>query len=316
MTNRESRIFGPVPSRRLGFSLGVDVVPFKTCTLDCVYCQLGQTTNMTLERREYVPSAEVLDELAAILKRGGKIDWITFSGSGEPTLHSGIGKMIREIKGISDIPVAVLTNGTLLYDPSLRKELSAADLVIPSIDAGSEDVFRKVNRPHPELSFEKLVQGIEDFASVSSGRIWLEVMIVRGLNDGKAELEKIAAIAARIKPERVQLNTVVRPPAEEDVRQLSRPEMREAQRLMKRELPGIPVEVITDFEGEREIALEKDTESAIVTYLKRRPGTVADLSKALGLHRNEVIKYARFLIESGKIGERRRGGKKYFIFTG
>jgi wyosine [tRNA(Phe)-imidazoG37] synthetase (radical SAM superfamily) len=314
MHSGEKRIFGPVPSRRLGFSLGVDLVPFKTCTLDCIYCQLGRTTNKTLERKEYVPCAEVLDELKAVLKKTERVDWVTLSGSGEPTLHSEIGGLITEIKKFIDIPIAVLTNGTLLADPGLRNELREADLVVPSIDAGTEEVFKKINRPHVGLSLERLVKGIEDFTEMFPGRVWLEVMLVKGCNDGTDELKNIAALVRRIRPERVQLNTVVRPGAEKNVRALSSKAMRESKSILEKYLGGIAVEVITDFKGVRGEAAKGDIESAIVTYLKRRPGTLSDLSAFLGLHRNEISKHLGHLHDAHLIREEYLGREKYFVF--
>ena len=310
----KSCIFGPVPSRRLGFSLGVDIVPFKTCSLDCVYCQLGPTTVKTLERKEYLPVEEVLSELEGVLKKGGRIDWITFSGSGEPTLNARIGEMIGRIKKITNVPVAVLTNGTLLYEKSVREEIKGADLVIPSIDAGTEAVFRKVNRPHPDLSLEKVVKGIADFKKGFSGKIWLEVMLVKGINDSESEMEEIARYIRIIKPERVQLNTVVRPPAEEYARGLNSGEMEKAVLFLRERLGKIPVEVVVEFRGEREKVMKEDVQTAIVNYLKRRPATLHDLSATLGLHRNEVVKYLTRLLKSGRVTERYSGKKKYFIF--
>jgi len=310
----KSHIFGPVPSRRLGFSLGVDVVPFKTCSLDCVYCQLGPTTEKTLQRKEYVPAGEVISELEEVLKRGGRIDYITFSGSGEPTLNSRIGEMVDRIKKVTDIPVAVLTNGTLLYDKSVRGELMNADLVIPSLDAGTESAFQEVNRPHPELSLEKMLKGIVDFKKEFKGRLWLEVMLVKGINDSEAELDEIARSILMIGPERVQLNTVVRPPAEEFASALSPEEMEKAASFLRQKLGEIPVEAVVEFRGERERVMKEDIASAIVTYLKRRPATLADLSASLGLHRNEVVKYLTHLLEDGRITERYSGKEKYFVF--
>ena len=178
-------VFGPVPSRRLGFSLGVDLVPFKTCTLDCVYCQLGPTTHKTLKRKEYIPTEGILPEVEKMLNKGKRVDYITFSGSGEPTLHSGIGKMISRIKRISSIPVAVITNGTLLNQGQVQEDLWAADLVIPSLDAVDERIFQRINRPHASLNTKMIIRGLDDFAGKFPGKIWLEVMLVRGLNDSK-----------------------------------------------------------------------------------------------------------------------------------
>ncbi len=312
--NKDKRIFGPVPSRRLGFSLGVDIVPFKCCSLDCVYCQLGLTTDKTLQREEYVSPEFILAELETVLKKGGRLDYITFSGSGEPTLNSKIGEMIRRVKELTDIPVAVLTNGTLLSDPEVREELSAADLVVPSLDGGTEEAFRKVNRPHPDLSLEKIVRGIADFTSGFPGSVWLEVMLVRGVNDSDFELGEIANKIAAINPDKVQLNTVVRPPAEAEAHPLGPKEMDRARNFLQSRLDKIPVEVVADFQGKREQVLKEDIRESILTYLKRRPATLDDLSATFGLHRNEIIKYLGHLLESGDIAEERIGEKKYFRY--
>lgn len=311
--NNGKRIFGPVPSRRLGFSLGVDVIPYKFCPLDCVYCQLGPTTDKALQRKEYLSPEIILAELKTVLKNGGRIDYITFSGSGEPTLNLKIGEMIRRVKELTDIPVAVLTNGTLLSDPEVREELSAADLVVPSLDGGTEAAFRKVNRPHPALSLKKIVQGIADFTSGFQGSVWLEVMLVAGINDSQSELEKIAKKIAEISPEKVQLNTVVRPPAESEARPLTPEDMDRARNFLQAKLKGILVEVVADFQGKREQVIKEDIRDSILTYLKRRPATLDDLSASFGLHRNEVVKYLGHLTESGDIAEERLGEKHYFV---
>ena len=312
MTERRY-IFGPVPSRRLGFSLGVDLVPYKTCSLDCLYCQLGPSDKTTLERREYVPIAEVLAELREVLMEGGRIDWITLSGSGEPTLNLKIGELIPEIKKLTKIPVAVLTNGTLLTYPEVMEALWETDLIVPSLDAGSEKVFRRINRPYPELSLEKLVRGIADFAAGFSGEVWLEVMLAKDINDSGDELEKIARQIKIIRPEKVQLNTVVRPPANAEARALDQDQLRSAQELLQSRLGPIPVEIVAGFSGKRGKVVDKDIRLAILIYLKRRPATLEDLSATLGLHRNEVIKYLGHLLDEGRLKERLSGKEKYFV---
>ena len=206
-------IFGPVPSRRLGRSLGVDLVPFKTCTYDCIYCQLGRTTNKTVERREWVPLDDVLAELKD--KLATSPDYITLSGSGEPTLHSRIGEVIEQIRSLTDVPVAVLTNGSLLWQEDVRRQLVTADLVVPSLDAGNRTVFQVVNRPHPDISFEKLLEGLAAFRNEYGGMYWLEVFVLAGYTAIPAEAQKLAECVRRIAPDRVQLNTVTRPPAED-----------------------------------------------------------------------------------------------------
>jgi len=202
-----SQIFGPVPSRRLGFSLGVDLVPFKTCTLDCVYCQLGSTTRKTVLRRPYVPAERIIAELKAALGHGQEIDYITLSGSGEPTLNSQIGWIIDETRKITDTPVAILTNGTLLSIKSVRKELSRADLVIPSLDATSQEVFEKVNRPYLSLRIESVIGGLKAFREEFKGQIWLEVMLVKGINDGADAIESLGKVTAQLGCEKIQLNS-------------------------------------------------------------------------------------------------------------
>ncbi len=209
----ESYIFGPVPSRRLGRSLGVDVVPLKTCTFDCIYCQLGRTTNKTIERREWVPLDLVIDELRTKLPT--RPEYIAIGGSGEPTLYSRIGELIERIRSMTDIPVAVLTNGSLLWQPAVRDEVRKADVVLPSLDVGDDTLFQIINRPHKAITFDRLLNGLVTFRQELSGHYWLEVMLLAGYTAMEAEVKKIAKRVAKIRPSRVHLNTCIRPPAEE-----------------------------------------------------------------------------------------------------
>lgn len=208
-------VYGPVPSRRLGRSLGVDLVPYKTCTYDCVYCQLGRTTCKTIERREYVSIDAVLAELERKLAVAKRPDYVGLAGSGEPTLNSGIGRLITALKALTDVPIAVITNGSLLWSEQVRGELAAADLVLPSLDAGDEQMFERVNRPDPTIKFDMMVDGLAAFAARFRGETWLEVMLLAGLTDSAAEVEKIAASARVISPTCVQLNTASRPAVED-----------------------------------------------------------------------------------------------------
>ena len=178
-------VFGPVPSRRLGQSLGIDPIPFKTCNWNCVYCQLGRTTPLTLERKEFIPPADILNEVQQVIETSspGKINWITFVGSGEPTLHSKLGQMILQVKKWTDIPVAVITNGSLLYLPEVRDELAAADAVMPTLDAGNSRLYRQINRAAPRFTLDLLVEGMEIFRKMYRGKLWIEVMLLKGIND-------------------------------------------------------------------------------------------------------------------------------------
>jgi len=221
MSDKSQYLYGPVPSRRLGLSLGVDVIPFKTCTLDCIYCQLGKTTCKTLERKEYVPVGDVLAELKRLLDTGLQADYITIGGSGEPTLHSGLGRLIEGIKKITSIPVAILTNGTLFYLPEVRADCAAADVILPSLDAGDQQAFDTVNRPHEQITFDRLVDGLCALKNEYQGKIWLEVFCIDHFNTDSSQLAKIASAIKKIRPDKVHLNTAVRPTAEQGVEKIA-----------------------------------------------------------------------------------------------
>lgn len=313
-------IFGPVPSRRLGISLGVDLVPYKTCTFNCIYCQLGRTTNQTLKRKEYVKAQDVLKELAQFffhyqITRSPDhrppitdyLNYITLSGSGEPTLNSKIGEIISGIKKMTSIPVAVLTNGSLLYRKEVRDSLKKADLVIPSLDAASTKTFKKINRPIKSLGIEKIVKGLVDFRKEYGGKIWLEVMLVKGINDSKEEIKELKKVIAKIKPDRVQLNTVARPPCERFAKALNNKELERIKNLL-----GPPAEAIIDFERRALPEKMKDLKKGIMAMLKRRPATVKDLADGLGVHFNEVLKYLALLEEEKKIRSLKFRGKRYY----
>ena len=230
-------LFGPVLSRRLGLSMGVDLLKYKTCNLDCVYCELGRTACKTSCRDRFVPRQKVLKEIE--LRRDESFDHLTFAGSGEPTLSLDLGEIVTQAKEIVDSPVAVITNSTLLSNPAVRKEVAGADVVLPSLDAASQKAFLAINRPASGLQAAEMIQGLKDFREEFSGEIWLEVMLVRGINDQEAEL--IARAVQFTEPDRIQLNTVVRPPAE-PVEALSKEEM---QRMLKI-FPG--AELIPDWD--------------------------------------------------------------------
>jgi len=300
-------IYGPVPSRRLGFSLGIDIIPFKTCSLNCIYCQLGPTTQRTIRRKEYLSPPEILSQIKKKLSSGQRIDYITFSGSGEPTLNKTLGKLIREIKKFTSIPVAVLTNSTLLARKSIRNDLMDADLVVPSLDAATQEIFVKVNRPHSSLKLEEIIEGLRKFRQEFKGSIWLEIMLVKRVNDSPSHIRKLKEAIARIKPDKIQLNTVIRPPAEEYARPLS---LRELEKINK--VFGKSCEIIVEFDREAQKSTPENLEGAILSLVQRRPVTLADISSSLGKHKNEIIKYLNFLLVEGKIRSVIHEGLKYF----
>lgn len=300
-------VFGPVPSRRLGRSLGVDLVPFKTCTYDCVYCQLGPTTNRTVKRAEYVPTADVLAELRRKIEAGIRADYITLSGSGEPTLHNGCGEIIRTVKTLTDIPVAVLTNGSLLWDPAVRQDLLAADLIVPSLDAGDEAAFAEVNHPHPDIDFNRMLRGLIDFRREFSGQYWLEVFILSGHTDDE-QAAKMAALAHEIQPDRIQLNTVARPPAYKSAAPMPEPEMHRLAGIF-----GDRAEVVADFRKTHDQPEFAGQAEDVLALLERRPCTLDDVAASLDLHRNEALKHLDHLLKQGAIETERVGEKTFYV---
>jgi wyosine [tRNA(Phe)-imidazoG37] synthetase (radical SAM superfamily) len=304
-------IFGPVPSRRLGRSLGVDLVPYKTCTFDCIYCDLGRTTHKTILRDSYVKPEEIRRELELTLATLSKEpDYITLSGSGEPTLNQPIGEIIHNIKDLTSISLAVLTNGSLFSLEEVRKALVGADVVIPSLDAVNDVTFQCLNRPHPSLNIQEIISGLIQFRNEYQGQIWLEVVFCRGINDDKGEIERLKEVIERIQPDRVQLNTPVRPPAEEFAYPLSTTQLEEIRKQL-----GEKTEIVSEFAASlgEEFDSVKDTE--ILNLIKRRPCTTEDISKALGIRMDEVVKHLDHLTKTGTIRYRMFEHHCYFEFA-
>lgn len=302
-------LYGPVPSRRLGSSLGVDIIPPKICSYDCVYCQLGRTTLKTIKREEYIPVDDVLEEVERKLTEKQKPCYISLAGSGEPTLNSGIGALIKGIKSLTDIPVSVLTNGSLLWMDEVKEDLMDADIVLPSLDAGDTAQLRSVNRPHIEVPYKKMVDGIADFTREFSGEVWLEVVLIGGVTDTDPEVLKIVAQAERISPKRIQLNTVCRPPAE--LFALAVPQ--ESMIWLKNLFPG-EVDIISSAEpGDPSSAvLLEAREEDILDLISRRPCTAPDVASGLGIHLAESIKHLQALIVSGKAVIEITGGRSFY----
>jgi len=292
-------LFGPVPSRRLGMSLGVDLIPHKICSLNCVYCECGATTVLTHERKEYVPVDEVYSELKDFFKTNPDPDYLTFSGAGEPTLHSHIGEVIAFLKELRPgIPVAVLTNGTLFGDSEVRKELMQADLVLPSLDAATDLALRRINRPQRSLKAADYVEGLVLFSREFKGEIWLEILILPGYNDGEENLIALKKAIQAINPGRIQLNTLDRPGTIEGLLPARMSQLQEIASFFEVN----NVEIIAPPEERKKIkSYRSDMESAILETITRRPCTLADLEKILGLHSNEINKYLGVLEDAGKV---------------
>jgi len=307
-------LFGPVPSRRLGMSLGIDLVPKKVCSLNCVYCEVGETTKLTLERKEYILYEKVITELQLFMADDPKIDYITFSGSGEPTLNSRIGEVLHFVKvNYPEIKTAVLTNGTLLSDKKVRKELLLADVILPSLDAASQEIFEEIDRPESKLDIGTYINGIIDLRNEFKGEIWLEVLILKAFNDSWLELEKIKKAILQINPDRVQLNTLDRPGTVSDLLPLSVVELQEIVDFWNLS----NVEIIASPQKRTKIESYKgDIEIAILETIARRPCTLNDLQSFLGIHINEINKYLGVLETNKKISiEVLERGTFYKIYT-
>jgi wyosine [tRNA(Phe)-imidazoG37] synthetase (radical SAM superfamily) len=289
--------YGPVPSRRLGLSLGVDLVPKKICTYDCIYCQIGRPTLQTVERKEYVSASSILRDVKQSLRQWAeKLDYIAISGSGEPTLNTAIGKVIEGIKEMTKIPVAVITNSSLLHLEEVRKALLLADVIMPSLDAVTPTVFQTINRPFASLEIEQIIQGLATFRKGYKGQIWLEILLCRGVNDAQEEIGRIREAIRIIQPDKVQLNTVVRPGVEDYAAALAPGRMEEIKNAL-----GADAEIIAEFEGDRHRMPQEAIEEQVIRIIRRRPETPEDLAKALGIPDLEIAKILDKLAKEGKV---------------
>ena len=300
-------VYGPVASRRLGFSLGVDIIPFKTCTLDCAYCQLGSAGRTRVRRGRWFPPRDILAQVRQALAAGQRIDAVTFSGSGEPTLSRDLGRLVRAIKKMTPAPVVVLTNGTLLTRKDVRRDLLAADVVVPSLDAVAGPLFRRVNRPHPSLDNRRIIDGLARFRDEYRGQIRLEIMLIKGVNDSPAAIRALEQAVTRIRPDRIELNTVVRPPADRRAAALGPAAL---ERIRKR--LGPRAEVVASFAKRKQAPAAGGLDKAVLATVRRRPQTAADIAAALGRHHDEVLKALMALLERGRVTKRVHAGRTYY----
>jgi len=294
-------LFGPVPSRRLGRSLGVDLVLHKTCSFNCIYCECGKTTLLTNERAEYVPTSEVLAELNQFLSATPPLDYVTFSGAGEPTLHIGLGKIVNFIKkNFPQYKLALLTNGSLFYQKKLREEIIEIDLILPSLDAVDENIYQQINRPHHNTKLDQLISGLKQVKKNQNGKMWLEIFIIPGLNDQPDHIEKLKQTVHQIKPDLVQLNSLDRPGTENWIAGATQPQLEDIATKLDWQS-----KIIAKFPGRKEsLSYHENIETAILEIIKRRPCTLEDLSQMTGFHINEVNKYLDVLMKTDQVHAR------------
>jgi len=285
----------------------VDLVPFKVCSFDCIYCQLGPTTTKTTERREYVPVDELIEDVRAALARGDRPDFITLAGSGEPTLHVYLDELIVRIKKLTDIPVALLTNGSLFYREDVRRDAALADVVLPSLDAPSPGLFKRINRPHPSIEFRSLVDGLVQFGREYSGQLWLELFVLKGLNDAEVDVERFGEHIRRIRPDRIHLNTAVRPTSEPRALAVAIDDLAALCPLF-----GPKASVAA---GTEDIHVKHDftaTRDNVLELLRRRPCTLKDIADGLNMHVSEATKHIDTLLVEHRVVAERRGPETYY----
>lgn len=292
-------LFGPVVSRRLGRSLGVDIVPPKICTMDCVYCEAGRTTRLTTERRPYTPLPAIMAELRAKLAEGVELDYVTITASGEPTLHSELGGIISGIRGLTSAKIAVLTNGSLLHDPAVRQDLCGADLVVPSFDAPTSELLARVNRAAEGITVQSMIDGLRAFRSEFTGQIWLEVLLVAGQSDSEEAVGAVASLVRGIALDRIQLNTVVRPPAYDTALPVPYSRLVELSKLFTPTAEVIAPQM--NVGAARATTTVAVTRSDVVAMLRRRPCPLEEISSGLGMTADEVRRHLEILEQSGLV---------------
>lgn len=305
-----SFLFGPVPSRRLGLSLGVDLVKPKTCTFDCIYCEVGRTTIKTIDALPQPDTKSLFAELSNTLSRT-RPDVITLAGSGEPTLCPAIGEIIKGIKAMTDIPVVVLTNGSLFWKDEVVKGCLSADIIMPTLSSTFEETFRRIHRPHASLSLERVLEGLARLRSAYSGKIFLELMVLGGINDSDREIEALRDAVKRIGPDRIQINTVVRPPAEPDALAVKPKRLAE---IMER--LGPKAEIIAGASVPVGSSFSDSPGEKIIETLNRRPITLIDLAGLTGLPYEETDALVRGLLFKGLIEKREFNGEIFYTGKG
>jgi wyosine [tRNA(Phe)-imidazoG37] synthetase (radical SAM superfamily) len=323
-----NHIFGPVNSRRLGRSLGVDLFQHKICNLNCIYCEVGATTRLTCKRDEYVPTTQIIAEIDKYCLHSEQVaalDYVTITASGEPTLHSGFGEILTHLKEVTDKPVAVLTNGTTLDDVQVRKELAPADVVIPSLDSALAASFRRIDRPALCLDLTVIIDGLICFSHEYQGQLWLEILLARGINDSEKDVQALRQVVNRMRVDRVQLNTVARPPLESFALPLSEKRMEEIAALFRQDVPERPVDMLAlGVTHEEESSLQQRIDSAgkveqqallaeIIEMLKRRPCTAADINQTFHLGGPDIVQQLLApLVEKGLLHTQIHGNRLYY----
>jgi wyosine [tRNA(Phe)-imidazoG37] synthetase (radical SAM superfamily) len=307
---KKQHTYGPVPSRRFGLSLGVDVVPHKTCCYDCVYCQLGKTNNLTVERQDFYPLSEILDDVKNVLETGPKPDVITLAGSGDASLYLSLGPLLKGLHELTDVPILLLTNGGLLFKDEVARDVSHVDILGPSLDAGDPQTFQRINQPHKSISFEQMYTGLQAVTKNHPGKVQLEVMLAKDINDSADDIAQIASCLEHVRKDSIDINTPVRPVPDRPVYACPSATLNNALSVF-----GQSARVIANYSGRQAETLDASgADKRVLELLSRRPCTVDDLHSSLGLHRNQILKIIEQALESGAI-EERAGNKSTYYYV-
>jgi wyosine [tRNA(Phe)-imidazoG37] synthetase (radical SAM superfamily) len=300
-------VFGPVPSRRLGLSLGVDLIPFKTCTYNCLYCQVGRTTRQSLKIESFIPVTEILDELERKLEICSP-DAITFSGSGEPTLSSDIDRVISFVKERTDIKTVVLTNGSLLWQEDVRHRISGADIIMPTLTTAFEETFRLIHQPHVDLDLDTIVGGLKSLRRIYKGNLFLEVVFLAGFNDSEKELEGLRSVIDQISPDKIQLNTVIRPPSDPRAISLDTKRLEEIKNLF-----GEKAEIIAQTPLRNRRWEDNTAYATILEMAKRRPVRARDVANVCDIPLEEADSLIKGLVVKGVLRQQEHEGEVYYM---
>ena len=300
------QIFGPVPSRRLGLSLGIDLIPHKTCSYDCIYCQVGKTTDRKIQTTSFVDISEVIDELRDVLTKTSS-DVITLAGSGEPTLNKDIGYVISEIKKLTSIPLTLLTNGSLLWNRKIREKVQDVDILIPTLSSVYAETHKRIHRPHPDLKLDDIIRGLKEMRKEYKKDYFLEVVLLAGLNDSERELSGLLKVINEISPDRVQLNTVVRPPSDPAALSLSNERLEEIKNYL-----GGNTEIIAASPLKSRKNISDSKIDRIIEMARRRPVTAGDILNSLNLQQDETERLIKELKIKGRIKEQKHDGNLFY----
>jgi wyosine [tRNA(Phe)-imidazoG37] synthetase (radical SAM superfamily) len=303
-------VYGPVASRRLGFSLGVDIIPYKNCSFNCIYCQVGRTTHLSVTRRVYVPTNEVLTEIKEALSRSETIDYITFSGSGEPTLHSELGILIQGVQTTTSIPVAVLTNSSLIDRADVRRDLGYASVIAPTLCTAIDRKFKTIHRAHRDIRVSTIIEGLAAFRRSYTGVIWLEVMLIKGINDSDQDIQALKKAIDRIQPDKVHLNTVVRPPLEARVFPVTSDTLEHIKAML-----GEKAEIVVPLQKVNAHPAHRNINRRILDIIQRRPSTIKDIATISGINHIELSKHMAKLLEQGKVKIHRHQDQTFYEIT-